>query len=122
MKPYLIRAVYQWALDNGLTPHILVDVDVVGTQVPQAHVDNGSIVLNIHPHAVNELDLGNEWLLFSARFSGQVTAVEIPVTAVQAIFVKENGQGITFPESETVPQTEGNDSAKHKVPSLRLIK
>ena len=70
-RPYLIRAIYQWISDNGMTPHLLVDVSVDGVQVPAEHVQNGKIILNIAPMAISGLVLGDEEITFSARFSGK---------------------------------------------------
>lgn len=102
LKPYLLRALYDWAVDHGLTPQVLVDVAAGGDEVsvPAAQVKDGRIALNIHPRAVAGLDMGNERLAFSARFGGQKFAVRVPVAAVTAIFCRENGQGIAFQAGE----------------------
>jgi len=100
LKPYLLRALYEWALDHGLTPQVLVDVNAAGAAdevvVPAAQVKDGRIALNIHPRAVARLEMGNDCLHFSARFGGKEFAVRVPVAAVSAIFCRENGQGIAF--------------------------
>lgn len=131
IKPYLVRAIYQWAVDTGYTPHILVDTTIDGVQVPSAHIKDDQIILNIHPQAVSNLDLGDETVVFSARFSGKEVRLEVPVRAVSAIFAKENGQGMTFP-NEVYDQkgSSGNQEStasekKEKVkkrPSLKVIK
>lgn len=95
-RPYLIRAIHQWAVDNNLTPHILVDAAAAGVKVPAGYAQEGRVTLNIHPQAVKNLELGNEWLLLSARFGGQSVAVEIPTAAVLAVYVRETGRGIFF--------------------------
>ena len=95
-KPYLVRAIYDWALDEGLTPQIMVDVDVAGVIVPLNYVKDGKIVFNLHPNSVRDLELGNDYLLFSARFSGRAENITIPIEAVLAIYARENGQGIVF--------------------------
>ena len=95
-RPYLIRAIHQWAVDNNLTPHILVDAAAAGVKVPAGYAQDGRVTLNIHPQAVKNLELGNEWLLLSARFGGQSVAVEIPTAAVLAVYVRETGRGIFF--------------------------
>lgn len=102
LKPYLLRALYDWAVDHGLTPQVLVDVAAGGGEVsvPAAQVKDGRIALNIHPRAVAGLEMGNERLAFSARFGGKKFAVRVPVTAVTAIFCRENGQGIAFQAGE----------------------
>jgi stringent starvation protein B len=95
-KPYLIRAIYDWCTDQGFTPHLLVDTSVEGVVVPQHLVKNNSIVLNLQNTAVRSLDMGNEWLMFNARFSGKPMEVIVPVSAIRAIFARENGQGCAF--------------------------
>jgi stringent starvation protein B len=97
-RPYLIRAVYQWLLDNGLTPHLLVDAELPGVRVPVAHVKDGQIVLNVSPTAVQRLELGNDVIHFDARFGGQPMTVWIPPIAVLGIYARENGRGMVFPE------------------------
>ena len=95
-KPYLVRAIYDWSLDEGLTPQIMVDVDMPGVIVPLNYVKDGKIVLNLHPSSVRDLELGNDYLLFSARFSGRAENITIPIEAVLAVYARENGQGIVF--------------------------
>ena len=99
-RPYLIRAIYDWACDNNLTPHLLVDATLDGVSVPDQFVSDGSITLNISLSSVRGLELGDEWVLFSARFAGSEMNIEVPVIAVQAIYAKENGQGIFFPQED----------------------
>ncbi len=84
-RPYLIRALYEWIEDNHLTPHILVNAEAPGVEVPKQHVQEGRIVLNINAAAVRDLRLGNDWIEFNARFGGVARTVHIPVTAVLAI-------------------------------------
>jgi stringent starvation protein B len=95
-KPYLIRALYEWCTDSGLTPYLTVKVDA-GTRVPMEHVKNGEIVLNIGADATHRLTLGNDVIQFAARFSGASRECSIPITAVAGIFARENGQGLVFP-------------------------
>ena len=78
-RPYLIRAIFDWTLDNGLTPHVLVNATVAGVKIPVGHAPEGKITLNIHPQAVQGLELGKEWIMFSARFSGRQFGIELPV-------------------------------------------
>lgn len=94
-KPYFVRAIFEWCVDQGLTPYISV---VVGarTRVPREFVKDGQIVLNIGPDATNQLLLGNDEITFQARFNGVAFPVVVPVDAVAAIFAKENGQGMSF--------------------------
>lgn len=93
-RPYLIRALYEWIVDNQCTPHLLVEVKDDQTRVPRQFVDKGVIVLNVSPSAVKHLLLGNERISFSARFGGTPHDIDVPVAAVQAIYARENGQGI----------------------------
>ncbi|MEK6807144.1 MAG: ClpXP protease specificity-enhancing factor SspB [Pseudomonadota bacterium] len=100
-RPYLIRAIVDWAADNRLTPHLLVAADAPGVIVPLEHVKEGRITLNISGYAVQGLDLRSEPFMFSARFSGKPFTVEIPSGAVLAVFAQENGEGVVFGEIET---------------------
>jgi stringent starvation protein B len=95
-KPYLLRALYEWCTDNGYTPHIAVRVDS-HTRVPRQFVQNDEIVLNISFEATSQLQMGNEWIEFSARFSGKSHKIEVQVANVLAIYARENGQGMAFP-------------------------
>lgn len=103
IKPYLLRTVRDWALDNGLTPHIVVDARVSGVQVPERFVENDRIVLNIHPRAVQNYAQDDERLSFSARFGGVAHLVEVPMAAVLAVYARENGQGVSFPATPDAP-------------------
>ncbi|MBI5612659.1 MAG: ClpXP protease specificity-enhancing factor [Gammaproteobacteria bacterium] len=109
-RPYLIRAIHEWAVDNNLTPHVLVDATIVGVKVPPGYARGGRITFNIHPQAVKDLSLGNDWLLFSARFGGNSFSVEIPAKAVLAIYARETGRGIFF-------QGEDDDTAAGRPPA-----
>ncbi|MFB1487532.1 MAG: ClpXP protease specificity-enhancing factor [Thiocapsa sp. C3-sup] len=97
-KPYLIRAIYEWILDNDMTPHLVVDVRYPGVQAPKGFVEDERLVLNLSPSAVRALVLGNEQIEFNARFGGVARDVYFPVEAVLGIFTRENGQGMVFPE------------------------
>jgi stringent starvation protein B len=99
-RPYLLRAIYDWISDNSLTPYVLVDAAVEGVRVPPQVVKNGQVVLNLAMRAVANLDLGNEWISFQARFSGASQSIHIPVHAVLALYAQENGQGMMFPADE----------------------
>ena len=105
-KPYLVRAIHEWAMENQFTPQILVTDSVDGVVVPKNHVKDGHIVFNIHINAVKDLQMGNETIRFSARFSGQSVQIEVPVEAVLAIYARENGQGIFFQDNEQTPPPE----------------
>ncbi|WP_250534776.1 ClpXP protease specificity-enhancing factor [Caballeronia sp. AZ10_KS36] len=99
-KPYLLRALYEWCTDNGFTPHIAVRVDGA-TRVPRQFVRNDEIVLNISFEATSQLQMGNEWIEFSARFSGKSHKIEVQVANVLAIYARENGQGMAFPVEQS---------------------
>jgi len=139
-RPYLVRAMYQWISDNGMTPHLLVDVSLDGVQVPAEHVQNGKIILNIAPMAISSLILGDDDITFSARFSGKPMEIYVPVDAVLAVYAKENGQGMMFSEDDGAISSEDGDdtdpdgsgpgssrsgssgSDKPGRPSLRVVK
>ena len=94
-KPYLLRALWEWCCDNGLTPHIAVEVDA-RTRVPREFVRGGQIVLNLGPAATNKLQMGNELIEFQARFNGVARDLSVPVGRVTAIYARENGAGMAF--------------------------
>lgn len=114
-RPYLIRAIYDWACDSGGTPHLLVAADVPGVVVPREFVQEGRITLNISPAAVQRLDLQAEPLSFFARFSGREFGVLVPSGAVLAVFARENGEGIVFGEIE--PSGPSSDDSSANTPS-----
>lgn len=115
-KPYLIRAIYDWTLDEGLTPQVMVDVEVDNVVVPLNYAKDGKIVLNLHPNSVRGLEVGNQYLLFSARFAGRAEDITIPVAAVMAVYARENGQGIVFqPDGSGVtPPPPGKEEEKYR--------
>lgn len=130
-RPYLVRAIYQWIADNGMTPHLLVDAEVDGVMVPVEHVQNGKIILNISPLAISGLVLGDTEITFNARFSGKSQGLFVPIEAVLAVYAKENGQGMMFSEndgavsasdSEDDHDPEDPDPNKPKRPALRVVK
>ena len=118
-RPYLIRAIHEWLLDNNMTPYMLVDAMNEQAEIPQEYVENGKIVLNISPVAVNNLNLGNEWISFDARFGGRSFPILIPIQAVLGIFARESNQhGIMFDPDELV----ANDAEqKPAAPVLRAV-
>jgi stringent starvation protein B len=126
-KPYLIRALHEWCSDNGFTPFIAVFVDG-RVEVPMEFVKNDEIVLNLSSEACHQLDLGNEWVSFQARFGGVPKRVMVPVTHVLAIYARENGQGMSFPfDGAKTPDpsnvSEGGDDAPKKPrPALTIVK
>ena len=123
-RPYLIRALYQWIVDNGVTPYVLVDALVQGVDVPQQHIQDNKIVLNIAPMAVEGLTLGDDAISFSARFSGKSVNLLVPIEAVLAIYARENGQGMMFNEEPgtTTPPDDSSPKDDKPKPSLRVVK
>lgn len=129
-RPYLIRAIYDWVLDNQLTPHMLVAADAPGVHVPQQFVtEDGKITINISPSAVRNLTLDNDMIHFSARFSGRPFEVRVPPGAVLALYARENGQGMLFGETEEDPEPppDGSgendaDGADKKTSHLKVVK
>lgn len=125
LKPYLIRAIYDWILDNNLTPHLLVDAENPQAVLPMQFVQDGRIILNIRPQAVEALDLGNEAIEFNTRFSGKSTYVKAPIGAVLAIYAKENGKGMVFEAEESqndMPPPSPPEPPKKAKPALRVLK
>ncbi|AMP88746.1 ClpXP protease specificity-enhancing factor [Legionella pneumophila] len=125
-RPYLIRAFYDWIVDNDLTPYILVDASNPNVQVPREHVQHDRIVLNISPSATRGLLLENDRIVFTARFSGQTEQIFVAPNAVLEIYAKENGRGIAFSvdeDDEPPPKTSSSsESATKNKPSLKLVK
>jgi stringent starvation protein B len=126
-RPYFIRALYEWIVDNSLTPYLVVFARAEGVEVPLQYVNkDGQIVLNIAPRAVIGLDLSNAGVRFSARFGGIPTDIFVPCHAVLGIYAKENGQGMMFepePSSPTPPKpTDSGPTTAEKRPSLRVVK
>ncbi|HEX5354479.1 MAG TPA: ClpXP protease specificity-enhancing factor [Rhodanobacteraceae bacterium] len=124
-RPYLLRAVHEWICDNGLTPHIVVDAGSPGLQVPPQAINEGRVVLNLAPRAVARLEIGNDAITFMARFGGVSQAVSVPVAAVQAIYARENGQGMLLAEGtgDTMPGMPASDGspAKPTTASLQVV-
>ncbi len=122
-RPYLVRAFYEWLVDNHQTPYLLVEVADSRVQVPQQFVEDGRITLNINPSAVRDLELGNEYISFNARFGGKPMDVLFPAASVLGIYAQENGSGMLFPEDETST----GDGAPEQTPppsrpSLKVVK
>ncbi len=112
-KPYLLRALYEWCVDNGYTPHLAVKVDS-RSQVPSEYVRNGEITLNVSPTAVHKLQMGNELIEFSARFAGAARQISVPVECVYALYARETGHGMTF---DVEPPKPGVQSGAEAEPS-----
>ena len=126
-RPYLIRAIYEWCVDSGLTPYLAVRVDE-HTEVPRAHVKDGEIILNLSADAVRNLQIGNEMITCTGRFGGVPFELMVPVAATIGIFAKETGQGLVFQGSEpqqpppAVPGGEGGTKPVPHKPSLKIVK
>ena len=130
-RPYLIRAMFDWIVDNEWTPHFQVDADYPNIYIPRQFVEGSIIVLNVHPNAVRELGLNNDWFSFKARFQGLEQEIGFPPEAVLAVFARENGQGMPFPK-EPYPDSEeklveadpkeAEKTTKKKKPHLSIVK
>jgi stringent starvation protein B len=105
-RPYLIRALYEWLVDNELTPYLLVDANHESVHVPSRYVEEGRIVLNVSPSAVRELSLGNDLIAFEARFGGTAFAISLPPQAVLGVYARENGKGMLFPDEGVADEPE----------------
>ena len=102
-RPYLIRALYEWIVENDCTPHLLVDADYPGTRVPPGYAKDGQVVLNVSPSAVRHLHMDNEAVSLEGRFGGVPQSLYVPAGAVLAVYARENGQGMVFDlESSTL--------------------
>src|SRR6056297_1502752 len=112
-QPYLLRALNEWIVDNGFTPQILVDSTHPDLNIPDAVRAGDKVVLNISPSAVRDLEIDNEYVSFVARFAGVSHAVLVPVEAVQAVYARENGQGMMFSESERKDTAESANSDRN---------
>ncbi len=138
-RPYLIRAFYEWIIDNDCTPYVVVDAYYPEVSVPQDYVTDGQIVLNIAPRAITELEMNNRAISFNTRFGGVPTSIYLPVNALMGIYARENGQGMVFQEeprptgpqhppvgvveSKTDPEKPvPPPSGDKKKPSLKIIK
>ncbi|MED5609905.1 MULTISPECIES: ClpXP protease specificity-enhancing factor [Pseudomonas] len=124
-RPYLVRALYEWIVDNGCTPHILVNAEYPGVKVPPGYASDGQIVLNVSPTAVRHLLMDNEAVSFEGRFGGVAQSLYIPSQAVMAVYARENGQGMVFDLEPPVPaddeelQDDGGPSDEPPKPSGR---
>ena len=132
-RPYLIRAFYDWITDNEWTPYLLVNAEFEHATVPQAFVEDGKIVLNISFNAVRSLEMTNTEVKFAARFNGVVEDIFVPVGAVEAIYARENGQGMHFSDYDMTPNPDDDEapgdsgsgdsgSGKKGPPNLRIVK
>jgi stringent starvation protein B len=128
-QPYLLRAFYEWIVDNNLTPYLVVDANFPGTQVPQEHVVDGQIILNVSPSSTGNLQLGNADISFGARFGGVPRNLLVPCKAVLAIYAKENGAGTVFTAEDEFDEdtsvanaTEQSVPTKKGKPTLTVVK
>jgi stringent starvation protein B len=138
-RPYLVRALYEWIVDNDCTPHILVNAEYRNVQVPQGFATDGQIVLNVSPSAVRHLQMDNEAVSFEGRFSGVAHSLYVPVGAIMGIYARENGQGMVFdPEvpsleddlelenehtdGDDLPPAGGQPPRPNGRPSLKVVK
>lgn len=121
-RPYLVRALYQWITDNGLTPHLVVDINAQGLEAPIEYAENGKLILNVAPQAIRNFAIEDEGVGFNARFRGTPTQVWLPIHAILAIYARENGQGMVFAdEAEPTPEPEP-PKPKRQRPQLRVVK
>ena len=121
-RPYLIRAMYDWIVDNGMTPHLLVDTDDELIEVPMQYEQDGKIVLNVSPTATRDFLVDNDAVSFHARFDGKSTSVMIPMHCVLAIYTRENGQGMMFNENEELDPSPDSPPQSPKKPHLKVVK
>lgn len=129
-RPYLLRAIYEWINDNLLTPYLLINAEEKGVFVPQQYIKDGQIVLNIAPHAVNQLVMDNDAVGFSARFGGVPQQVYVPMRAIMGLYARENGQGLFFDASEYPAESQEENATDEPIieaaepakrPSLRIL-
>ncbi len=126
-RPYLLRALHEWIVDSGCTPRLLVDAEQPGVEVPQSAVKDGRVILNVNPSAVRDLLIDAELVTFVARFGGVSQAVTVPVSAVEAIYARENGRGMMFPDDDSDEPREGGQAGgdtepRPRKPNLKVIK
>lgn len=117
-KPYLVRAIYEWCVDQGFTPYVAAIVDG-STRVPPGAARDGQIVLNMSPDATNQIELGNELITFQARFGGVAHGISIPIDNVVAVYARENGHGMAFEiegADDATPASDGDTTAEHESP------
>jgi stringent starvation protein B len=122
LKPYLIRSVYEWIVDNDLTPHLLVNADNNKGMLPVDYIEDGKIVLNMRPQAIQGLTLGNEFIEFNAKFSGKPMQIAASVNAVMAIYAKENGKGLVFDQENVDGDEPPPEQPTPSKPTLRVVK
>jgi len=121
-KPYLIRGLYEWLLDNEVTPYVLVDASAESVMIPKGIATDGKVVLNLAPSAIQGLEMTNEYLSFSARFGGVAQDVYCPMASVLAIYARENGEGMMFQPEESEQASPADKPSKPAKPGLKVVK
>lgn len=126
-RPYLLRALHEWILDNDCTPYLLVNAGYPGCSVPEGFVEDGQIVFNLSPGAVRDLHMDNQWIVFNGRFGGVARQISVPIPAAMAIYARENGQGMVFELEPSVPPPEDtpppqDDKPGGGRPALKVVK
>ena len=122
-RPYIMRALYEWIVENDLTPYVLVEASMPDVIVPQQFVKDNQIVLNISPDAVVDLNISNQAVVFNGRFGGVATDVFVPIAAVVGIYARENGQGMVFDPEEPISEPDDTPpDPDNKRPSLKIVK
>lgn len=133
-RPYLLRAMNEWIIDSGMTPHLLINADYPGLEVPAQSIRDGRVILNISPTAVRDLLIDAEMVSFVARFGGVSQAVAVPVSAVEAVYARENGRGMMFPDDDDAEQEneagrdsdgddpDGDRPDRRRKPNLKVVK
>jgi stringent starvation protein B len=121
-RPYLLRAMHEWIVDNDMTPHIVVDAARDDVIAPPGHATDGKLVLNISPTATRGLTLGNDFVVFEARFNGVSRRIEVPVDGVLGVYARETGQGMIFPDENDSDPGPPRPPDEPKKPSLKVVK
>jgi stringent starvation protein B len=130
-RPYLLRAMHEWISDSDQTPHIVVDASMAGVEVPRQYVQGGKIILNVSTNATSNLNLGNDFVRFRARFGAATHDVVVPIGAVLGIYARETGQGMIFSEADAPPPQPpsptnesplGGGEVKRAKPTLKVVK
>lgn len=126
-RPYLLRGLYEWIVDNKLTPYVLVDASFPKVEVPEQYVEDGKIILNISANAVHDLLISNQLVEFDASFNGAPYQISVPIKAVLAIYARENGRGMVFQEdeegeAENQPPVPPSRSSRSRKPKLTVVK
>jgi stringent starvation protein B len=119
-RPYLLRALNQWIIDNSMTPHIVINANYNGVVVPREHVENGQIILCIAPQAVHGLEMANSYMSFAAKFSGVSREIYLPIMSITAIYAEENRKGMVFADEIYETSETEDTSSEHKQPPSKI--